>query len=157
MDLLKLSKKAIQHPLYYTNFFVLFVTTFILLIVGLSVAYTLGLATMESRENPDSCNFKQSKKFNGDVSSTNNAIFQLDYKGNASCVLSAFFSWKNSENIDSVWIYNPEGEIEVIEPTNGQSFVDFSKNSPLTTGRYRFVIKADTTSALRYSGNISIK
>ena len=157
MDLLKLSKKAIRHPLHYTNFFVLFVTTFILLIVGLSVACVLGWATTDSRENPGGCNFKQSRKFNGDVSATNNAIFQLDYKGNGTCVLSAIFSWKSAKGIDSVWVYNPEGKIEVIEPTNGQNSVGFSEASPLTTGRYRFVIKANTTSALKYSGNISIK
>ena len=157
MDLLKLSKKAIQNPLHYTNFFVLFVTSFILLIVGLSVIATLGLLTREQKVDPASCNFKQSKKFNGDGASTNNATFQLDYKGNATCILSALFSWKDSVNIDSVWIYNPEGKIEVIEPTDGYNSVEFSKNPPLTTGRYRFVIKANTTSALKYSGNISIQ
>lgn len=103
----------------------------------------------------DKCS--QSKKVSGKLSQNKQAVYQLEYQGGTECILTAIFDWKNPEDVTSIWVYNPEGDIEVIEPGKNQTSATFAKNSPLSQGRYRFVLKSEKSSELKYSGNISIR
>lgn len=156
MDLIKLSRKAIRNPLYYRNFFVLFVTIFIALIIGLSLLSGFSFFSKNS-PGPNQCDSSRAEKFSGNVSATKNAVYQLDFEGNKNCFLSAFFTWKKTKTPASIWIYTPEGKIEVIESTPEQTSALFLKNSPLSQGRWRFVVKAREETDVSYSGSISVK
>jgi hypothetical protein len=156
MDLLTLSRAAIKHPLRPNNFFVLFVTTFIVLIIGFSVLYALSLLTQRRSSSQSLCDSSESEKVSGDVSSTSNEIYQLEFKGNERCFLSAAFTWKDPNDAAEVWVYNPEGKIEVVEASVNQTSTQFLKGSPIKAGLWRFVVKGKNSAAFKYSGRISV-
>ena len=156
MDLLTLSKKAIQNPLHYHNFFVLFVTTFIILVLGLSiVSLTSKLLTQVS--SVTACDSAQNKKIAGRALSSDDVIYQLNYKGNSQCFLAAFLTWKEPREAITLWVYDPSGKIEVVEPSEKQTHTQFYKASPLSSGEWKFVIKAANGTQVDYSGNLSVQ
>jgi hypothetical protein len=142
MDLLKLTKRAVENPLHVNNFFVLFVTSFIILIIGLTLISFFGMVL--PGRGASNCDTQSSKKVAGKISTSTNEVFQLDFKGNTSCLISARFDWKDSKNVAKIWVYDPEGRIEVIEPILNQTTAHYTAISPVKPGVWRLVVKGST-------------
>lgn len=68
MDLIDLSRKALRKPFHHTNFFVLFVTVFIVLIIGLTILSAAGLVMGGSK---NSINVASQRKFPANFLRTN--------------------------------------------------------------------------------------
>ncbi len=156
MDLLFLSKKAIHNPLHFKNFFVLFITTFIILTVGLSLIAIFG-KFFNPFDSSTACDFTQSKKVSGQAQTADDVVYQLNYTGNSQCFLSAFLTWKKPEEAISLWVYDPTGKVEVVKPDGKQTHTQFYQASPLSVGDWKFVIRAVKGEEIDYSGNFSIK
>lgn len=154
MDLIQLSKKAVRQPLNHKNFYILFVTAFFFLIIGLSLLAFFG-AMSDPEAEINTCNSKQSQSLSGRITPEKDVVYQMDYQGNDLCILSAVFTWKNPDSVKAIWVYNPQGEIEVIEPHDENS-ASFTQVSPLESGKWRFVMKANGSNA-SFSGNLSLK
>lgn len=156
MDLVALSKKAIQNPFNFRNVFVLFITGFLVLIVGLSLISILG--KLAGQVNPETaCNSSLNKEISGQAYSSNDVVYRLDYRGNSQCFLSAFLTWKNPKGAVSLWVYDPDGKVEVIKPLSKQTYAQFYKASPLPIGEWKFVIKAVEAAEVTYFGNLSVR
>lgn len=156
MDLIALSKKAIKKPLQPKNFFVLFVMFFIVLIIGLTII----LITERIFTKPKlltGCKAESSKKISGRISSTQDAVYQFNLEENPNCRLFLSLSWDHKDKSTSVWVYKPDGTIDIIEPLLDQATANFVKNGPLEKGKWRLVLKTKDNSALGYSGQISLR
>lgn len=156
MDLVHLSKKAVQNPFHISNFFVLFTTVFLLLIVGLSLISVLGRLSSQIRSNT-ACDSTQNKKISGNALNTGDTVYHLNYAGNSSCFLSISLTWEKEQEAVALWVYNPNGKIDIVKPENNQTYTQFYKSSPLPAGEWRFVIKAEKGTQVNYSGNLSVQ
>lgn len=156
MDLFDLSKKAINKPLQPKNFFVLFTMLFIILVGGLSIISLLGLTFGTSRQF-SACSGGEARNISGKVTTNQDAVYQVDSNGDSNCLLSLVLNWKPTSQSASIWVYNPDGKIEIIEPSTNQATASFLKTSPLESGRWRFVVKAKDKTTLNYSGQITLR
>lgn len=156
MDLVKEFKTAVHNPLNFRNLNVIFVTLFLVLIIGLSLASFLSIFET-AVGSKTACDTPMVKSINNSVVKNSDAVYNFSFNGNQQCFLNAWFTWKSTSQKITLWVYDPKGNVNTIEPTNTQTNVNFLANSPVTTGNWRVIVKTESTLSLPFSGQIAFR
>lgn len=156
MDLVKEFKSAIKKPLKFQSLSIIFVTFFLILIVGLCM--TSLLRHYDSVINPrTACDKTGVKKVKNSVNKNNDAIYQFSFNGNKQCFMNAWFTWNKPTEQIILWVYDPKGSVSIIEPSYNQTNVTFLANSPLENGNWRIIVKTTSSSSIVFSGEIAFR
>lgn len=156
MDLVKEFKTAVHNPLNFRNLNVIFVTLFLVLIIGLSLASFLSIFE-PAVGSKTACDTPMVKSINNSVVKNSDAVYNFSFNGNQQCFLNVWFTWKSTSQKITLWVYDPKGNVNIIEPTNTQTNVNFLANSPVTTGNWRVIVKTESTLSLPFSGQIAFR
>ncbi|HSX57815.1 MAG TPA: hypothetical protein VLE47_00900 [Candidatus Saccharimonadales bacterium] len=152
MDLIALFKKSVRDPLHFNSFFIIFVTLFIFLIIGISiVALSSNLLSSQT-----GCNATKTKQLSGIASKTSDTVYLLKFDGNSQCFLSGSVTWANKNSSIKIWLYDPSGKVSIISPNPNQTYSLIYAASPVSQGTWKMVLKADSKE-VPFSGEVSIK
>jgi len=156
MDLAKEFKSAVKNPLNFKNLFVIFVTVFLILIVGLSLLTLVKKITALSNKTT-ACNFPKTISVPGSVVLNKDSVYKLNFEGNNNCLLHVWFTWKELDQKIDLWVYDPKGNVQIVEPTKTQSNLSFTLNTPIDKGNWRFILKSKNKKPISYNGGIAIR
>lgn len=156
MDLVKEFKSALNNPLHFKSLSIIFVTFFLVIIVGLSMICLLG--NFNTVLSPQSaCDNSGTKKVSSSVSKNSGAVYNFTFDGNQQCYLNAWLTWQDTKEQLTLWVYDPKGSVSIIEPSNGQTNVNFLANSPLARGDWRVIVKTDSSTSVIFNGEIAFR
>lgn len=156
MDLVKEFKTAVKNPLNFKNLFVIFFTIFLILIVGLSMIAIFKKISVFS-DKTTACDIPKSITTKGSALVNKNAIYELNFKGNNNCFLQVWFTWKKTTQKVDLWVYDPNGNVNIVEPTKSQANLNLTLNAPLTKGNWRFILKSKSSVPVGYNGEIAVR
>ncbi len=156
MDLAKEFKIAVKNPINIKNFFVIFFSFFLVLIIGLTML-AVGKSLFFNTSVKTACNSSNVMQVSSSVVTKNDVIYNINFNGNSQCFLNTWFTWKNPAQKVTLWVYDPNGNVNLVEPAKGQTNVNFLANSSLIKGKWRIILKTDSTTKIPYSGEIGIR
>ncbi len=156
MDLVKEFKKAVKNPVNFKNLFIIFFNCFLVLIVGLSMLVIIkyfikGPTPRTACSTPNSMSVSDSAVASKDV------VYNITFSGNSKCFIESWFTWADSNKDLSFWVYEPSGNVSVIDSTKGQSNLTYITKSPPAQGSWRLIIKTKSTTPIPFSGEIAIR
>mgnify|MGYP001614699429 CR=1 FL=1 len=156
MDLIKELKIAITTPLNFKNLLIIFFHIFLVLIVGLSMLvlvkfFFLGSSARTACTTPKTTSVKSS------VTSVKNVVYKINFSGNEKCFMQSWFTWANDNKDLSLWVYDPSGNVSIIDSTKTQPNLNYFSNSPLIKGDWRLIVKTTSKTKVYYSGEIAIR
>ena len=154
MALYRELKESVKNPLEMKNFYVLFVTAFVLLLLPLTV---IGITAQRSFfvSARNSCAVPIERSFSGAASKTSDGVHEFNIKGE-NCSLAA---WVNgSTNADlSLWVYEPNGKIHVVDDNKNKDYEFLYVPEPVDDGLYRLAIKLKSNNPSNYTATVSFR
>lgn len=156
MDLIKELKLAVKNPFNFKNLYIIFFHLFLILIVGLSMLIVIKIVFL-NKDTLTACSTPKSNNFTETVINSKNIVYQIKFSGNEKCFLHSWFTWENEAQNLSLWVYDPNGNVTVVEKTASLPNLYYFSNSPLTKGTWRLILKTDSAKALPFSGSLEIR
>lgn len=157
MDLYKLLKEALKNPLSFRSASIIFVNLFFLLISAVILFSVVSYYFALNVSARSGCSDTQVKKINSSIKSGQDKIYKLNYQGNNKCFLNAWVTWsKSSENI-TFWLYDPKGNVSIIDPSVSQTHNYLYSAPPLLKGEWKIVLKTTSNSTINYRGEIGFR
>lgn len=153
MDLLKLFKESLRNPFSFKSLTIIFVNLFFVAIIALSMLYILGLFGIDFSP-AQACNSNLVKKLTDSVGKNNDVVYNFNFRGNSYCFLNTYVTWKNPNDAVTFWIYDPKGNVNVVDPNPKQAYNFVYVPSPVATGNWKFVLKTES-SRVNFNGEIS--
>lgn len=154
MDLLAQFRQSVRHPFQIKNVFVIFVTLFLVLIVGLALILSVDRLFYQ-QNNLTTCDQPSQKIFIDSVEQNNDTIYKVTFSGNTDCFLTFWMTWAEKKSL-SLWVYSPSGDITTTENTPNNSYLLHDLPSPLEKGEWRFVVKSDNSTKINYKGELAL-
>lgn len=155
MDLVKEFKIAVKNPVNFKNLFIIFFNFFLILILGLSmlaiIKYFVGSPSVRT-----ACTTPRSMAVNDSANANKDIVYNINFSGNDKCFIESWFTWADTNKDLSLWVYEPSGNVSVIDSTKDQPNLTFITKSPPAQGSWRLIIKTKSTTPIPFSGEVAI-
>lgn len=154
MDLLAQFKKSVKNPFNIGSFYIIFVTVFLVLIIGLVLV--LVLKVFGHQQKTTACSHPVEKTFVDSVAKNNDIIYKVNFKGNKECFLDTWLTWNKPTSL-ALWVYDPSGNITTYNNTPDKSYLKTDVQEPIKKGVWKFVVKNSTQTKVLYKGSIGFR
>ncbi|MEX0617128.1 MAG: hypothetical protein WD231_05000 [Candidatus Woykebacteria bacterium] len=154
MDLFEKVQTALKEPFSIPSFYTLFVTLFILLMLPLTVLgiYAQRGFLAQAKEN---CASPAERTFTGSLNPNKDSEHTFVFDG-GNCRLTAWVNGEGDADV-SLWIYEPDGNIRVVDEHKDKSYEFVSVASPAKKGQYRIAVRQKAATVSSYSVTVSFR
>lgn len=152
MDLLALFQKSLRNPFSLQSVFIIFVNLFIFITVGLVLVVIFLLNSSQDTL----CDKPGSAVINGTVTSKDETAYTFSFRGNDKCMLSTRISWQNSSEPIDIWLYDPQGNVSILEGNKESKTNSYLLSAP-TKGDWRLALKTNSAVSIPFTGEINFK
>ena len=154
MELLKEIKSSIKNPLTMRSGFVLFVSGFILLLIPLTIIGLLSQRTLFTNAKSN-CAVPAEKTFKGSARQTTDGEHNFTFSGEG-CTLTVWVNGSSNSDL-SLWIYEPDGNIRVVDDNKDKSYEFVFINETMKSGDYRLAVRVLSGGSSKYTATISFR
>lgn len=154
MRLLEEVKTSVKNPLSVKSFYVLFITAFVLILTPLVVIGLIYQGNMFAQAR-NSCVKPVEREFSGTVG--NNSLDQHSFTfAGSGCTLTAWANGSGESDI-SLWIYEPNGEIQLVDENSDKSYEFFNSAEIANEGIYRVKVRLVSGDSSDYTATVSFR
>lgn len=154
MKLLKEIKTSVRNPLSVKSFYVLFITAFVLILTPLTVIGVIYQGNLFAQA-VNSCVKPVEREFSGTTSANSAEQHSFTFSGSG-CTLTAWVNGSEESDI-SLWIYEPNGKIQVVNDNSDKSYEFFTSAEIASEGIYRITVRLVSGESSDYTATVSFR
>ena len=154
MHLLKEVKASVKNPLSIKSFYVLFITAFVLLLTPITIIGVVYQGNLFAQAI-NSCAEPVEREFTGTANNNSTNQHSFTFTGSG-CTLTAWANGSKESDI-SLWIYEPNGEIQVVDENSDKSYEFFNSSEIASEGIYRITVRLVSGESSDYTATVSFR